>query len=401
MVLLLLVWQQRRGWLLHRWSVFRVIDDRHHPVSGIGDQGLLVIVPGVAILQSVAASAAVSSAVVTIVVERVAVLVQVVVVSVGRTVAYSADSATALTFVRVAFGRASLAARAAQRRGGRQQTLPGVLVLVALQVVRGETGLVAAGRLRVPREQRHRAQRQQASAKPQRSFQQHGRGGRGRRRADDGTTGSRADAARIPARGTHDGHAARGMDDCVPESPPLPPPPPRAVLRCRWCGVAVVPRATGDFPSASSPSAPVPVLVGVLPATIAETAGGPGVCAAGNGTGVGVREKNAAPVVGGGGRWRDDPRKTRVAVSTDVLRSARGRRVRVARLSARSECVGLNGRSARLRSAECWCVRDARVCVAPCCRQAAGPHTHTYTPYSYATSLKIARLRCARAAPAG
>lgn len=51
------------------------------------------------------------------------------------------------------------------------------------------------------------------------------------------------------------------------------------------------------------------------------------------------------------------------------------------RLPARSECVGLKG----------LCV-----CVAPRCRQAAGPHTHT--PYSYATSLKIARLWHARAA---
>jgi len=57
--------------------------------------------------------------------------------------------------------------------------------------------------------------------------------------------------------------------------------------------------------------------------------------------------------------------------------------VGMTRLPARLECVGLKG-------------RRLCVCVAPCCRQAAGPHTHT--PYSHATSLKIARLQCARAA---
>lgn len=57
--------------------------------------------------------------------------------------------------------------------------------------------------------------------------------------------------------------------------------------------------------------------------------------------------------------------------------------VGMTRLPARLECVGLKE-------------RRLCVCVAPCCRQAAGPHTHT--PYSHATSLKIARLQCARAA---
>jgi len=57
--------------------------------------------------------------------------------------------------------------------------------------------------------------------------------------------------------------------------------------------------------------------------------------------------------------------------------------VGMARLPARLDCVGLKG----------W---RLCVCVAPCCRQAAGPHTHT--PYSHATSLKIARLQYARAA---
>lgn len=57
--------------------------------------------------------------------------------------------------------------------------------------------------------------------------------------------------------------------------------------------------------------------------------------------------------------------------------------VGMTRLPARLECVGLKG-------------RRLCVCVSPCCRQAAGPHTHT--PYWHATSLKIARLQCARAA---
>lgn len=83
--------------------------------------------------------------------------------------------------------------------------------------------------------------------------------------------------------------------------------------------------------------------------------------------------------------WREKSRARNIARTRRFQQMSSGALavVGMTRLPVRLECVGLKG-------------RRLCVCVAPCCRQAAGPHTHT--PYSHATSLKIARLQCARAA---
>lgn len=133
------------------------VDDRQHPVPRVSDQWRFVKrLPGFGTIAAVAATAAV--VVVVIVIEIVIVLVQIVV----------AYATAVLAFVRPTFGRLNRsldAAAAATQCPGRQlqQTLPGVLVLVALQVVRA----TAPDRRRVCREQRHDTQRQQAAAQPQ------------------------------------------------------------------------------------------------------------------------------------------------------------------------------------------------------------------------------------------
>jgi len=188
----------------------RVVDDRQHPVPGIGDQRLVEVLFDVfgrgtaAVLSDDVRAVPAASAVVVIVIEIV-VLVQIVVsvTSASASSATTATTAAVLTFVRVTFddGRRPLAG-AAQRRGGRQRALPGVLVLVAFQVVL-RAGLVAADRRRTSRKQRDDAQRQQSAAQPEPSFQQH----RPRMSRTLGDAGTRAQ---------HDGDGSRGTDDWPP-----------------------------------------------------------------------------------------------------------------------------------------------------------------------------------------
>lgn len=134
----------------------RAVDDGQHPVPRVSDQRRFVKrLPGFGTIAAIAATATV--VVVVIVIEIVIVLVQIVV-----------TRATAvLAFVRPTFGRhdRSLDAAAATQCPSRQlqQTLPGVLILMALQVVRA----TAPDRRRVCHEQRHDTQRQQAAAQPQ------------------------------------------------------------------------------------------------------------------------------------------------------------------------------------------------------------------------------------------
>lgn len=135
-LLLLMAWRRVHG--------PRAVDDGQHPVPRVGDQRRFVKrLSGVGTVATVAAA---TSVVVVIVIETIIVLIQIVVVVIA---------ATTLALVRPTFdGRhdrpLDAAATATTQRPGRQlqQTLPGVLVLVALQVVRA----TAPDRRRVCRE---------------------------------------------------------------------------------------------------------------------------------------------------------------------------------------------------------------------------------------------------------
>lgn len=170
----------------------------------------------------------------------------------------------------------------------------------------------------------------------------------------------------------HDGYAARGIVDCRLPLPPLPPPPLPPLPLPPPCGggFAVV---VGGARS---------LVTAVRQRRVARTYAWLTVSAVRSLVAFRGIGRRAAREEGRRRGQIGEKRRKNLNTRFQQMSSARALAVvGMTRLPACLEFVGLKGLGA---------------CVTPCCRQAAGLHTHT--PYSYATSLKIAQLWCARAA---